>query len=180
MNQFDHPTLLEIKSAFSRFDKDGTGIIKAENLTELMRSLGYNPTQAELDEDIKQYGPLASDPIDFPELLDIMAKRMSKKDSTSEDIIHSFNVFDTNDGRCGCKNCMKTHAADAGGTPVNVASFLTKAQLEAILRSLPTPMPEHEIQLFLREAEVTAEKPLNYPDFIRRMMGNIQPPNQMM
>lgn len=41
------------------------------------------------------------------------------------------------------------------------------------MRSLPVPMPESEIQLLLKEAEVTNEKPLNYAEFVRKMVGGV-------
>jgi len=38
----------EIKEAFALFDKKGTGTIASENLGDLLRALGQNPTQAEV------------------------------------------------------------------------------------------------------------------------------------
>ena len=38
----------EIKEAFSFFDKKGSGTILSENLGDLLRALGQNPTQAEV------------------------------------------------------------------------------------------------------------------------------------
>ena len=38
----------EIREAFSLFDKKGSGTIASENLGDLLRALGQNPTQAEV------------------------------------------------------------------------------------------------------------------------------------
>ena len=56
----------EFKEAFSLFDKDGDGTITTKELGTVMRSLGQNPTEAELqdminevDADGKQRGHIA-------------------------------------------------------------------------------------------------------------------------
>ena len=46
--------LLEFKEAFSLFDKDGDGTITTKELGTVMRSLGQNPTEAELSDMINE------------------------------------------------------------------------------------------------------------------------------
>lgn len=45
---------LEFKEAFSLFDKDGDGTITTKELGTVMRSLGQNPTEAELQDMINE------------------------------------------------------------------------------------------------------------------------------
>ena len=47
-------TNLEFKEAFSLFDKDGDGTITTKELGTVMRSLGQNPTEAELRDMINE------------------------------------------------------------------------------------------------------------------------------
>ena len=49
MNRF-----AEFKEAFSLFDKDGDGTITTKELGTVMRSLGQNPTEAELQDMINE------------------------------------------------------------------------------------------------------------------------------
>ena len=44
----------EFKEAFSLFDKDGDGTITTKELGTVMRSLGQNPTEAELKDMIAE------------------------------------------------------------------------------------------------------------------------------
>lgn len=44
----------EFKEAFSLFDKDGDGTITTKELGTVMRSLGHNPTEAELQDMINE------------------------------------------------------------------------------------------------------------------------------
>ena len=46
--------LAEFKEAFSLFDKDGDGTITNKELGTVMRSLGQNPTEAELQDMINE------------------------------------------------------------------------------------------------------------------------------
>ena len=47
-------TFSEFKEAFSLFDKDGDGTITTKELGTVMRSLGQNPTEAELQDMINE------------------------------------------------------------------------------------------------------------------------------
>ena len=60
MYRYFHPILItifvipEFKEAFSLFDKDGDGTITTKELGTVMRSLGQNPTEAELQDMINE------------------------------------------------------------------------------------------------------------------------------
>ena len=45
---------LELREAFSLFDKDGSGTISNDELEVVMKSLGQNPTQGELKQMIQE------------------------------------------------------------------------------------------------------------------------------
>ena len=47
-------SVTEFKEAFSLFDKDGDGTITTKELGTVMRSLGQNPTEAELQDMINE------------------------------------------------------------------------------------------------------------------------------
>jgi len=92
-NPLTDEQIAEFKEAFSLFDKDGDGTITTKELGTVMRSLGQNPTEAELQDMINEVDADGNGTIDFPEFLTMMARKM--KDTDSEDEIkEAFKVFD--------------------------------------------------------------------------------------
>ena len=59
----------------------------------MMRSLGQNPTEAELQDMINEVDADGNGTIDFPEFLSLMARKMKDTD-TEEELIEAFKVFD--------------------------------------------------------------------------------------
>jgi len=58
-----------------------------------MRSLGQNPTEAELQDMVNEVDADGNGTIDFPEFLTMMARKMKDTDS-AEEIKEAFKVFD--------------------------------------------------------------------------------------
>src|SRR3954452_9387904 len=69
------------------------GCITTKDLGTVMRSLGQNPTEAELQDMINEVDADGNGTIDFPEFLTMMARKMKDHDS-EEEIKEAFKVFD--------------------------------------------------------------------------------------
>jgi calmodulin len=93
----------ECKEVFDLFDKDKDGSITTKELGDVMRALGANPTQAELQEMINGVDQDGSGKIEFKEFLELFAKKMKDPD-TEEDLIEAFKIFDK-DGN-GVISCL--------------------------------------------------------------------------
>ena len=91
--QLSEEQIAEYKEAFSLFDKSGDGTITTKDLGTVIRALGKNPTEAELQDIINEVDPNGDGTVDFPSFLTIMARKMKDQD-TEEDIIEAFRVFD--------------------------------------------------------------------------------------
>jgi calmodulin len=60
-----------------------------------MKSLGQNPTEAELQDMINEVDAEGEGAIDFPEFLSLMARKMKETDTQLE-MAEAFKVFDKN------------------------------------------------------------------------------------
>ena len=78
-DQLTEEQIAEFKEAFSLFDKDGDGTITTKELGTVMRSLGQNPTEAELADMIDEVDADGAGTIDFPEFLTLTMCAMKKE-----------------------------------------------------------------------------------------------------
>nr|CAH7757552.1 unnamed protein product [Callosobruchus chinensis] len=89
--------LAELRETFEMFDKQGVGYITTEELGNVMRAMGQNPTEAELQDMIDEVDQDGNGVIDFEEFCSMMVTKY-KTNFSDEDIKQAFNVLDT-DGK---------------------------------------------------------------------------------
>ncbi|XP_048357589.1 calmodulin-A-like [Sphaerodactylus townsendi] len=138
--------LAEFKEAFSLFDKDGDGAITTKDLGTVMRSLGHNPTEAELRAMIHDIDTNGNGTVDFPEFLALMAKRVRETDS-EEEIRDAFRVFDK----------------DGNG-------YICAAELRHVMTNLGEKLTEEEVDEMIKEADMDGDGRVNYEEFVRVML----------
>ncbi|KAL5726702.1 putative calcium-binding protein cml13 [Ranunculus cassubicifolius] len=134
-----------MKEAFTLFDTDGDGKIAASELGILMRSLGGNPTQAQLKEIISAEKLTA--PFDFPRFLDLMRKHM-KLEPFDRQLRDAFKVLDKES-----------------------TGFVSVADLRHILTSIGEKLVAAEFDEWIREVDVGSDGRIRYEDFIQRMVA---------
>lgn len=137
--------IAEFKEAFSLFDKDGDGTITTKELGTVMRSLGQNPTEAELQDMINEVDADGNGTIDFPEFLTMMARKMKATD-TEEEIREAFRVFDK----------------DGNG-------FISAAELRHVMTNLGEKLTDEEVDEMIREADTDGDGQVNYDEFVKMM-----------
>ncbi|GAB2294089.1 hypothetical protein Dimus_028306 [Dionaea muscipula] len=133
-----------MREAFTLFDTDNDGRIAPPELGILMRSLGGNPTQAQLKEIISQES--LTDAFDFPRFLDLMSKYL-KPEPFDRQLRDAFKVL------------------DKGGT-----GFVAVSDLRHILTSIGEKLEPAEFDEWIREVEVGSDGRIRYDDFIVRVM----------
>merc|ERR1711934_516767 len=85
MAQFTEEQIVEMKEAFSLFDKDGSGNLMTKEIGAVMRSLGQNPTEQDLQDMVNEVDADGNGTVDFMEFLALNAKQNGAAQPTSED-----------------------------------------------------------------------------------------------
>ena len=135
------------EEVMKKFDKDGDGTITTKELGTVMRSLGQNPTEAELQDMINEVDADGNGTIDFPEFLNLMARKMKDTDS-EEELKEAFKVFDK----------------DGNG-------FISAAELRHVMTNLGEKLTDEEVDEMIREADVDGDGQVNYDEFVKMMMA---------
>ena len=130
------------KEAFNLFDKDGKGFINTNELASVLRSLGQNNTEAELQEMISEIDSDDNGFIDFPEFLTMMARKMKENNNIKDEIHEIFKVFDK----------------EGNG-------FISVAELSHVMTSLGEELTEEEVKEMIKEADIDGDGQVSYEDF---------------
>ncbi|GMK54449.1 hypothetical protein CspeluHIS016_0110350 [Cutaneotrichosporon spelunceum] len=134
----------EYKEAFALFDKRGTGQVPRESLGELLRSLGQNPTQAE----VAQLEGAVGATFDFNQFIDILNRPDGWKPAgTAEEFIKGFQVFDK-----------------AGN------GMIGAGELRYVLTQLGEKMSDEEVDELLKGFPVQ-DGQVNYHSFVRSILA---------
>ena len=141
-NQLTEEQISEFKDVFSLFDKNGDNTIQAKQLGTVMRALGHNPTDAEIQDMIQQ----DDDVINFNRFKQIMANKM-KDDTNEEELREAFRAFDR-DGQ----------------------GRISAAELKHVMTSLGEKLKDEEVDDLFSEAGIDLEGEIDYEDFITMMM----------
>ncbi|KEG12192.1 centrin [Trypanosoma grayi] len=146
----------EIKEAFDLFDTDGSGTIDVKELKVAMRALGFEPRKDEVrrllstnSDERSGGGGSGGDTetlaIGFAEFMDIMARKMTERDSR-EEMLKAFHLFDDDKtGKISFKN------------------------LKRVAQELGENMTDAELQEMIDEADRDGDGEVSEEEFLRVM-----------
>mmetsp|Transcript_24218 Transcript_24218/g.38726 ORF Transcript_24218/g.38726 Transcript_24218/m.38726 type:complete len:156 (+) Transcript_24218:67-534(+) len=84
--------LAEYGEVFAYFDTDGSGSINTTELGPALRSLGFTPTEAEVEKMVDELDENADGELDFGEFLNVMVR--VRATDPLEELMDAFKVFD--------------------------------------------------------------------------------------
>mmetsp|Transcript_143392 Transcript_143392/g.458375 ORF Transcript_143392/g.458375 Transcript_143392/m.458375 type:complete len:955 (-) Transcript_143392:222-3086(-) len=128
------------------------GILCIQKLGTVMRSLGQNPTPAELQDMINEVDADGDGTIDFPEFLSLMSRKMKDTDS-EEEILDAFKVFDRSGN-----------------------GMISAADLRHVMSNLGEKLTDQELDEMIKEADVDGNGEMNYQEFVNMMMNDAPSP----
>jgi len=134
--------IADCKEAFQLFDRDSDGKITTNELGTVMRSLGQNPTQAELKDLIKEIDD-GTGHVDFAQFLTVMQRKFKHSDN-EEEIREAFKVFDKNSN-----------------------GFISVPELRHVLTTIGEKLTKEEVDNMLKEARLADGQHITFEEFMK-------------
>lgn len=146
--------LTAFKDAFALFDKQQQGYIPYSDFGALFRSVGQNPTDAEVMEIVTESDTAGTQHFDLDKFLRICEGPRFKDPMKEELLLEAFRTFDK-DGK----------------------GLLTVAQLRYMLQCLGERLPDDEADEFVEFADKEKTGEINYENLVKDLME--RDPGQM-
>ncbi|XP_041449033.1 calmodulin-A-like [Drosophila obscura] len=135
----------EIREAFQVFDRENKGCITCKELGTVMRSLGQNPTEAELYDLIDEIDLDGDGTIDFSEFLHMMSHRMQDIGS-EESLLQGFKIFDR----------------DGNG-------YISTLELKTTMMMLGEKVTDEEVREIMAEIDQDRDGRISYAEYLSAM-----------
>jgi calmodulin len=136
----------EYRDAFDMYDKDRDGYITGKEITNVMKRLYQDATEADINGLVQSIDRDGNGKIDFQEFVLMMCKQGPESEA-EEEVINAFRVFDNdNDG------------------------VISASELRHYMTSLGDKLTDEEVDHMIREADVDGNGYINYEEFVRIMM----------
>jgi len=133
------------QDAFAHFDGRNCGLLPTKLLGQLLRYVGENPSEAEVQDLMNEVDEAATGHFKFPNFLGMMARKFD--DVIAEDEIReAFKVFDS----------------DGNG-------FINRQELRYVMLNLGENMGEEEIECLIDEIDIDGDGQINYEEFYAMM-----------
>ncbi|KAF8966912.1 calmodulin-like protein [Flammula alnicola] len=137
--------LASYRDAFDSFDKDNSGTITASELGTVMRSLGRDPTDAELQDILNEIDKDHNGTIEFNEFVELMGKNpLLPSVDPQDELFQAFSVFDQ----------------DSSGK-------ISLSELGKVMGNLGERLTHDELQTMITEADLDGDNEISFAEFMK-------------
>lgn len=145
-NQLTEEQIAQFKEAFLSFNQHADGIVSTKYLGTILRSLGENPTEVELQDMINEVDD-CNGTLDFQDFLGIM-QRKAQNINFHQKVIDDCKIYDRS------RNGL-----------ISIVEF------KIVLKNLGEQLSEQEFDELMKEANIDMNNCFKYEEFIRKIMG---------
>ncbi|KAL7870069.1 hypothetical protein AOLI_G00140570 [Acnodon oligacanthus] len=140
----------ELREAFDEFDKDKDGLISCKDLGNLMRTMGYMPTEMELIELGQNINMNLGGRVDFEDFVELMAPKLLAETA----------------GMIGMKelrDAFKEFDMDGDG------EITTEELRQAMTKLMGESMSRREIDTVVKEVDNNGDGTVDFEEFVKMM-----------
>ncbi|XP_034050184.1 calcium-binding protein 5a [Thalassophryne amazonica] len=140
----------ELRDAFNEFDKDKDGLISCKDLGNLMRTMGYMPTEMELIELSQNINMNLGGRVDFENFVNLMSPKL---------LAETAGMI----GMKELKNAFKEFDVDGDG------EITTEELRLAMSKLMGEHMSRREIDDIVKEVDCNGDGTVDFEEFVRMM-----------
>ncbi|XP_029914696.1 calcium-binding protein 5b [Myripristis murdjan] len=145
-----HDEIEELREAFEEFDKDKDGLISCKDLGNLMRTMGYMPTEMELIQLGQTINMNMGGRVDFEDFVELMTPKL---------LAETAGMI----GLKELKDAFKEFDMDGDGA-------ITSDELRhAMMKLLGEQTNKSEIDAVVREADNNGDGTVDFEEFVKMM-----------
>ncbi|KIM43684.1 hypothetical protein M413DRAFT_443591 [Hebeloma cylindrosporum] len=136
------------KETFDLFDKDQNGTISTSELGSIMRAVGHNQTEQDLEDILKEIDKDNSGAVEFDEFVELMGRTFTDQ-GTADELYQAFSLFDK----------------DGSGN-------ISLSELGQVMENLGEKLSPEELQLMIKEADLDGDNEISFPEF-QKMLAEL-------
>ncbi|XP_052057983.1 neo-calmodulin-like [Mytilus californianus] len=134
----------EFHKTYSMFDYDENGTISTNQLGTVMRALGLNPSNGEVQDIINEIDAEGNGVIEFPEFLTVMSRKINEIDNEDE-IRDAINII------------------------FKDREYVSAVEIWYLMRKFGDKLSDEEVQDFINQTRTDGDGKIRYEDFLKVM-----------